>query len=110
MKNLIILATLVILTGCESFGDAVEGVTHARPYAEVGIGWQLDANTDPLRRTTNSNECRHNLPAHFEGGLDWGNTSLGYEHRSWFFCGEPFNNEAETYADTIWLRHRFGGK
>lgn len=104
--TLILLIVLIALSGC-----AAPQKIGAEWYGEVGIGYQLDEQTDVLRRTDQPYECSANFPTHFEVGLDWGNARLGYHHQSWLLCGGPFyNDRPETYADDIRFTYRFGGK
>jgi len=89
-----------LLLGCET----------TEPYLELGVGYQIDSNTDWLLRTNRDYQCR-NPQFHGEVGLEtedgW---TLGYYHQSWLFCGGPFNNRAETYMDAIRITKKFGGQ
>lgn len=80
------------------------------PYFEVGVGYQIDKNSDWYVRTERPWQCSDNYQGHFELGLDWGDTRLGYHHQSWFTCGDPFNSRPELYVDDVRLTHTFGGK
>lgn len=99
----------LLLAGCGVF-DAAEEKTGAEWYGEVGVAYQIDSNSDELVRTTQSYQCSDNFQAHFEAGLDWGNTRVGYHHQSWWSCGRPFNSKAELYQDDIRIVRTFGGK
>jgi len=104
----IVVAFLVAgLTGCAT----VEDKTGGAPYFDVGVNYQIDANSDWFVRTSRDWQCSKNWQAEFEVGLDWGDTSLGYNHQSWYFCGGPFaHGSPELYQDAVKLTHRFGGK
>ena len=67
--------------------------------------------TDWHLRTEREWQCSDNWQAHFAVGLDWGDTTLSYNHQSWWSCGKPFGEgKPELYTDDIRLVHRFGGK
>lgn len=90
---------LLLLSGCA-----------ASPYAEVGIGYQLDSNSDWHLRTDREWQC-HNPQFHGEIGLEWDNDiKLGYHHQSWWGCGAPFNDKPELFTDDIRLTKKWGGK
>lgn len=96
-----LVTLLLLLAGCAS---------NPEPYLQVGVGYQIDANSDWYLRTDREWQCSDNFQAHFEVGLDWGKTTLGYHHQSWWTCGGPFNDRKELYVDDIRLTHQFGGK
>ena len=105
MRKLLILLVVSLLgTGCAYIGDPA-------PYGEVGVGYQIDSMSDWHVRTDREWQCEDNFQAHFEVGLDWGDTRLGYHHQSWWSCGGPIGNgKPELYQDDIRITHTFGGK
>jgi len=102
---LVILLSMTALTGCA----AVERTIGGAPYAEVGVGYQLDAQSHWRLQTERHYQCDSKYQAHFEVGLDWGNAKVGYHHQSWWACGAPFNNDAELFVDDIRVTYTFGG-
>lgn len=102
MGNLVralLLACLLALSACSS-----------TPYFEVGVGYQIDDNSDWYLRTEREWQCSDNFQAHFEAGVEWDSgTRIGYHHQSWWSCGGPFNDKPELYVDDIRVTHKFGG-
>lgn len=97
-----IVVMLIAISGCASVPGA---------YAEVGVGYQIDDNSDWYVRTEREWQCSDNMQAHFEVGYEWDQgTKLGYHHQSWWTCGGPFNDRSELYVDDIRLTHKFGGR
>ena len=91
---------VVALSGCAS-----------SPYAEIGLGYQIDSMTDHWVQTTNKDQCSKQPQFHIELGLEWANDwTLGYHHQSWVRCGGPFNDRPEIYTDDIRLTKKWGGK
>lgn len=108
MRVLLILLAALYVQGCELLRELPGS---PEPYAEVGVGYQLDDMTDWYRQTSRGWECSQNWKATIEAGLDWGHCRVGYHHQSWWLCGGPFYDERpETYADDIRGTCRFGGK
>ena len=97
----ILFIMVIFLAGCST----------ARPYAEIGIGYQIDGMTDPLVQTIHKDQCSHQPQFHAELGFefehDW---TLGYHHQSWLACGGPFNSKPEIYMDDIRLTKKWGGR
>jgi hypothetical protein len=97
----VMLVVLIALMGCA----AAPGV-----YMDVGVGYQIDSETDYWLQTTQSWQCSKNAAAHVEVGYEWDNgTTLGLNHQSWWMCG-TFNNDPEVYSNQILLNKRFGGR
>ena len=97
----IITLVIALLTGCST----------AKPYAELGLGYQLDGMTDQLVQTGLKDQCSIQPQFHAELGLELPNDwSLGYHHQSWLFCGGPFNSRPEIYTDDIRLTKKWGGR
>jgi hypothetical protein len=95
------LLILFLLAGCAG----------TKPYLEIGLGSQINRNTDYWVQTPRDWQCSKNIQVHIEPGLEWdSNWRLGYHHKSWLLCGGPFNNHPEVYADDIRLTKKFGGK
>jgi len=92
---------LVLLSGCA-----------AAPYAELGIGYQIDSQTDYWLQTDRDWQCSKQPQFHAEVGLEFDDGwTLGYHHQSWLMCGSPRgNNDPEVYTDDIRLTKKFGGK
>ena len=94
------LIPLLLLAGCAS-----------TPYAEIGLGYQIDGMTDQLVQTGHKDQCSYQPQVHLELGLefdhDW---TLGYHHQSWLMCGGPFNSRPEIYMDDVRITKKFGGK
>lgn len=101
MNKLIIMMGL-LMVGCSS--------NKVAPYAEFGLGYQIDKNSDWWVRTTRPDQCSKQPQFHGEIGLEFPrNWKLGYHHQSWVLCGGPFNNDPEIYMDDIRLTKKFGG-
>jgi len=96
----LLFAVSLLLCGCAS-----------SPYAEVGIGYQLDSMTDYWLQTSRDWQCSKQPQVHGEVGLEWDNGwTLGYHHQSWLNCGGPFNSSPEVYTDDIRITKKWGGK
>ncbi len=96
-----------LASGCA----AIKEHTGGDVYFDVGVGYQLDERSDWYVRTEREWQCSENWQAHFELGVEWEKTSLGYHHQSWWVCGGPFwDDRKELYQDDIRLTHRFGGR
>jgi len=98
---LLILAMVVFLPACSS----------VKPYAEIGLGYQIDRNTDYWLETDRSWQCSKQPQFHGELGIelkhDW---KIGYHHQSWLMCGKPFGGgQPEVYADDIRITKKWGG-
>lgn len=93
------VAIAALLTGCA-----------ASPYAEVGVGYQLDNYTDYWLQTERDFQCSSGPQAHFEVGMEKNNWKLGIHHQSWWLCGGPFNDKPEIYQNDIRLTKKWGGK
>lgn len=92
---------LIFLPGCS-------GVA---PYATVGLGYQIDDNTDYWLKTSQSWQCSKQPQFHAEVGLEFDhNLTVGYHHQSWVRCGGPFNSRPEVYTDDIRITKKWGGK
>lgn len=88
----------------------VAGCGTAAPYASVGVGYQVDQNSDWYVRTERDWQC-DNPQAHFEVGLEFDHqVTVFYHHQSWYRCGGPFNNKPELYVDHIGIEKKWGGK
>lgn len=89
----------------------VSGCAHVDPYAEIGIGYQIDHMSDWYLRTDRDWTCSNGDTFHAELGLefdhDW---RVGYHHQSHISCGGPFNSHPEVYQDEIILTKKFGGR
>ena len=92
---------LALLSGCAS-----------SPYAEVGLGWQVDGQTDYWLQQDRDWQCSHGPLVEAEIGLEMeGNWKVGYHHQSWLMCGGPFGDgKPEVYQDDIRITKKFGGK
>ena len=92
---------LLLLSGCA-----------ATPYGEIGIGFQINSNTDYWLKTTQDWQCSKQPQFHAEVGLEFDhNWQVGYHHQSWLMCGRPFgNSNPEVYTDDIRITKKFGGK
>ena len=102
-KGYILIVALIASQG-------LSGCAGTRPYAEIGIGYTLDSNSDWYLETKRDWTCDNHDVFHGEVGLefpkDW---TLGYHHQSHVSCGGPFNSNPELYQDEIILRKKFGG-
>jgi hypothetical protein len=79
------------------------------PYAEIGVGYQLDSHSAWTLRTEREWQCS-NPQFHGEVGLEFEHQwTLAYHHQSWVGCGDPLNNKPELYQDHIQLSKKFGG-
>ncbi len=87
--NKLILAAALLLSGCA-----------ATPYAEVGLGYQIDKHSDWYVRTERPWQGR-NPQFHLEVGVKSGRYRCGYHHQSWLLSGGSFNHNPEVYADDI---------
>jgi len=96
-----LLSALFLLSACAHIPEPV--------YLDVGVGYQIDNNSDWYVRTERDWQCSDNFQGQFALGWDFGATEIEYYHQSWYPCGGPFNNKAELYQDSINLRHRIGG-
>ncbi len=102
MRGSLLILVALLLAAC--VGTPV-------PYAEVGVGVQLNSLTDYWLQTDRSWQCDNNLSAHFAGGLEWDNkVKLGIYHDSWWFCGGPFNDKPEVWQAGVRLTKKIGGK
>ena len=81
------------------------------PYAEIGLGYQIDGMSDYWLQTERPWQCS-NLQFHGEVGLEFDSGwTVGYHHQSWLRCGKPLgNNKPEVYTDDIRVMKKFGGK
>ena len=94
-----VAVVLLLLAGCGT-----------SPYLEVGVGYQIDDNTDYWLQRDRSWTCDGAL-AHAELGLEFERQwRIGYHHQSHWGCGGPFNDDPEVYQDEIILTKKFGGK
>lgn len=95
-----LIPLVFLLTGCST----------AKPYAEIGLAYQIDKNSDWWVRTTRPDQCSKQPQFHGEVGIefpkDW---KIGYHHQSWVLCGGPLNNDPEIYMDDIRITKKFGG-
>jgi hypothetical protein len=90
---------LLLLGGCS-----------AAPYAELGLGYQVDAQTDYWVQTDREWQCSKQPQFHGELGLEFNNNwKIGYHHQSWVLCG-GHNDTPEVYMDDIRITKKFGGK
>ena len=93
---------LLMLAGCAS---------NPSPYATIGLGYQLDSNTDYWLKTEQEWQCSKQPQVHAEVGLEFDHQlTIGYHHQSWLRCGGPFNDLPEVYTDDIRIQKKFGGK
>lgn len=100
MKRAITTALLIALTGCAS----------VEPYATVGLGYQIEGQTDYWLKTDRSWQCDHNPKAIIEAGVELPNNwKIAYNHQSWVRCGRPFNRRPEVYQDDIRILKTWGG-
>jgi len=89
----------ILLSGCSGI-----------PYAEVGLGYQIDNNSDWWVRQERGYVGR-NPWIHAELGLEFKHKiSCGYHHQSKLIDGGPFNHNPEIYIDDIRCTKRWGGK
>jgi len=96
----VLLGIVVLLSGCAS-----------SPYAEIGIGYQLNGHTDYWLQTDRDWQCSKQPQFHGEVGLEFdGGWTVGYHHQSWWRCGGPFNNRPEVFTDDIRITKKWGGK
>lgn len=96
------LVLILFLLGCASAPE---------PYLEVGIGYQIDAQTDYWLQTDRSWQCSRQPQAHFELGAEFDHDlKIGYHHQSWWRCGGIGNDRPEVYTDDIRITKKWGGK
>ena len=94
-----VLLALLVLSGC----------ANVRPYAELGLAYQIDRNTDYWLQKERSWQCDNGLQGQLELGvrinevvLGNDHIRIGYHHESWVNCGKPFGNKKpEVYQDDI---------
>ena len=98
MRLLASLGLLALLSAC---------TTPPRPYLEVGLGYQF--NADPVLLEENGGG---RMPAtHIALGLEIGKHGYcEWNHWSHLRDGWPFNDRPETYKDEIVCGGRFVGK
>ena len=105
MKNSILILLAILLTGCATLED--KGF---KPFATIGVGYQLDSRTDYWVQTERKDQCSVNAPFFGDAGLHHRkNWKIYYSHQSWVACGGPFNSKPEIYADYIKVDKQFGG-
>ena len=101
MSNILLLVAVIFLAGCAT----------AEPYAEIGIGYQINTRTDWYLDTHREWQCSTQPKIHLEVGLETENNwKIGYHHQSWLACGGPFNSHPELYQEEIRITKKFGGQ
>lgn len=91
----------VILSGCSSLN----------PYAEIGLNYQIDSETDYWVQTDRPWQCDRNPKFDGEVGVETRNNwSLGLHHESWVLCGTGVNRHPEVYSNDIRLSKKWGGR
>jgi hypothetical protein len=106
--------TYAFVIGCIIIGFFALAGCGSTPYYEVGVGYQIDNNSDYIVRRAREWQCNNGLQAQFELGTEWydvlrdgDRVSVGYHHESWINCGGPFNNEnPELYKDDVRVVYR----
>ena len=95
------IGILLLLVGCAG----------AKPYAEIGIGYQLDKHTDYWLQTDRSWQCSDQPEFIGELGLETPkNWAIALEHESWVRCGGPFGDgKPEIDSNRIKITKKFGG-
>jgi hypothetical protein len=96
--RLAVCLMVLLMTGCAGWS----------PFAEVGVGFQIDNRTDWWVQTQRGYQGK-NPQARLAVGMANGKYSCGYYHQSWFFQGRPFNKDPEIYQDDIRCTIRWGG-
>ena len=98
----VFLVIVFILSGCTSGPP--------RPYLELGLGYQIDGNSDWYLRTERDWTCNTGETAHIELGVEFDHDlTLGYHHQSHLSCG-TWNSRPELYQDEIILTKKWGGR
>ena len=82
----------LIAIGCVFF----MGCGHVTPYLEMGMGYEVRGNLHGRNPT-----------AHVEVGLTKGSISCGYNHFSHLRDGRPFNNNWDSFSDTLICKKRW---
>lgn len=91
---------LLMLSGCG-----------ATPYTTVGLGYQIDGETDYWLQRERTWQCSKQPSAHIEIGLEFENKlTVAAHHQSWLLCGAPFNNDPEVDQNEIRISKTWGGK
>ena len=99
--KVVLIAIVLFLIGCAS----------VEPYAEIGIGYQINKNTDWYLETQRDWQCSWQPQTHIEVGVETkSNWKIGYHHQSWLACGGPFNDHPELYQEQIKIIKKFGGQ
>lgn len=96
-----ILIISVLLSGCSTW----------KPYAELGLGYQLESSTDYWLQTERSWQCDEQPEFIGELGLESKNKwTIALEHESWLLCGGPFGKgRPEVDSNRLKISKKFGG-
>lgn len=94
---------------------ASSGCANVRPYAEVGLAYQLDDRSTRVVRRESKYQCDRGLQGQFELGLkikeevlgENNHLRMGYHHESWVNCGSPFNEKPEISKDDVRLVYHY---
>jgi hypothetical protein len=109
----VLIAIAYLATGCAT----------VEPFAEVGVGYQVDRQSNYYVQTERPWQCDSKYQAHLAIGAEVGdipkssiwsflnNVKVGYYHQSWWACGWPVDNsKSELYQDDIRITKKWGGK
>jgi hypothetical protein len=92
---------ILLLSGCAGW----------KPYAEFGVGYQIEDQTDYWIQQERNWQCSRDPEFIGEIGAESPNRwSVSLEHESWVRCGGPFNRDPEVYSNRIKISKKFGGQ
>ncbi len=110
MQRLALVLCAILLQGCATI-DNFEEKYDADVSFKVGMGYQIDSQTDQLLQTTYKDQCDKNAKAIFGPGVEWKEKhELELLHESWYLCGTPFNNHPEMYSLDLRYMYKIGGE
>jgi hypothetical protein len=90
------------------------GCATAKPYVEVGVGYQINQLSDwwysALEGHPKGNQIGQPWMFQGEAGFEFPkNWSCAWQHESHLLDGGPFNNNPELYREMIICSKKFGG-
>ena len=96
-----LLPLVLLLWGCAGW----------KPYAEIGVGYQLNGETDYWLQQERSWQCSKDPEFLGELGIESSSSwKVAVEHESWVRCGGPFNSDPEVDSNRIKISKKFGGQ